>query len=392
MKLKRQPEDFQVEELTNVGEATRGRHRLYRLTKRGIGTMEAIELICRRWNLAGRQVSYGGLKDRHAVTVQHLTILDGPKRVLRESNFELEPVGQLSHPYGSQHFSGNRFLIVLRDLSDTQAAAALTALRAVPETGLANYFDDQRFGSVGYSGQFIAHAWLKSDHEQALKLALAEMNPFDRSAVKSQKVVVREYWGQWSEAKARLERSSTRSIVTYLVDHPTDFRGAFARLNRELRSLQFSAFQSHLWNLMLSGWICRHTRSDQRVMVDLKLGSLAFPLAFDPEQKEAIEQVLLPLPSARTPRPDGALGDLIGEVLLPFGVEWNDLRIRHLKDVFFSKGTRCGLVVPRNLQTAVLEDDLHPGRKAVRMGFDLPRGSYATILVKRITQATGPAR
>ena len=67
MKLKRQPEDFQVEELPLVAGGDRGRFALYRLTKRGMGTLEAIEAICRRWNLAGRRVSYGGLKDRHAV-------------------------------------------------------------------------------------------------------------------------------------------------------------------------------------------------------------------------------------------------------------------------------------------------------------------------------------
>ena len=78
MKLKCQPEDFRVEELPLVSPAGAGRYTFYRLTKRNIGTIEAIEAICRRWNLAGRRVSYGGLKDRHAVTIQYLTIADGP--------------------------------------------------------------------------------------------------------------------------------------------------------------------------------------------------------------------------------------------------------------------------------------------------------------------------
>ncbi|MGC8640086.1 MAG: tRNA pseudouridine(13) synthase TruD [Isosphaeraceae bacterium] len=392
MKVKRLPEDFQVEELSTVGEANRGRHTLYRLTKRGLGTLEAVEIICRRWNLAGRQVSYGGLKDRHAVTIQYLTILDGPRRRLSESSIALEPVGRLPHPYGPRHFSGNRFSIVLRDLSPAQVAGAIAALDALPGDGLPNYFDDQRFGSVGFSGQFIGHAWLKGDHERALRLALAEPNPFDRPGVKTRKAIVRECWGRWSEAKARLERSSTRSIVTYLVDHPSDFRGAFARLKRELRTLQFSAFQSHLWNLLLSGWITRQTRSDQRVMVDLKLGPLAFPFRLDPEERKAIEGPPLPLPSARTPRPEGVLGELVAEVLGPFDLEWNVLRVRHLKDVFFSKGTRPALVAPSNLQAGAIDDELHPKRQALRMSFDLNRGSYATILIKRITQAAEPAR
>lgn len=392
MKVKRLPEDFQVEELPAVADAGHGRHTFYRLAKRGLGTMEAVDLVRRRWNLAGRQVSYGGLKDRHAVTVQYLTILDGPSRPLRESSFELEPVGRLPHPYGPGHFSGNRFRIVLRDLSPPQAASAVEALQKLPRDGMPNYFDDQRFGSVGYSGQFIGHAWLKGEHEHALRLTLAEPNPFDRPGVKAQKAVVREFWGRWSEAKARLDRSSTRSIVTYLVDHPADFRGAFARLNRELRSLQFSAFQSHLWNLILSGWIGRQTRADQRVMVDLKLGPLAFPLDLEPDQRQEIEGVALPLPSARTPRPEGALGELVADVLQPFELEWNDLRVRHLKDVFLSKGTRKALAAPGNLQSEVTDDELHPGRKAVRMGFDLGKGSYATILIKRITRAADPSR
>jgi tRNA pseudouridine13 synthase len=63
-----------------------------------------------------------------------------------------------------------------------------------------------------------------------------------------------------------------------------------------------------------------------------------------------------------------------------------------LKDVFLSKGTRSGLVVPGHLQAEATLDDLHPGRNAVRMGFDLPKGSYATILVKRMTQAAEAAR
>ena len=100
MKLKRLPEDFQVEELTSVTPSAHGRFTLYRLTKRGLGTIEAIDAICRRWNLSSRRVSYGGLKDRHAVTIQYLTVAEGPQRSIRVDHFDLEPVGQLAHPYG----------------------------------------------------------------------------------------------------------------------------------------------------------------------------------------------------------------------------------------------------------------------------------------------------
>jgi len=392
MKLKFRPEDFCVEELPLVGPSDSGRYLLYRLVKTSIGTIEAVEAICHRWNLAGRRVSYGGLKDRHAVTTQYLTIADGPPKSLREKNFELCPVGRSPTPYGPRNFRGNRFQIVLRDLKEGEAFRAVTEVQALSRDGLPNYFDDQRFGSVGYSNQFIAHAWLRGDFERALSLALAEPNPFDRSAVRAQKAVIHGLWGRWPEAKARLERSSARSIVTYLVDHPTDFRGAFARIKRELRTLYFSAFQSHVWNLILARWIEHSTSAKKLVPVELKVGAFPFPRGLEPAEVKALADSPLPLPCARTPAPDGPLGEAAREVLESFQLTWPQLRVKYLKDVFFSKGLRPCLVYPERLDQAIVDDEFHRGRQAMRLSFELPKGSYATILVKRITDVASASR
>ncbi len=387
MKLKCRPEDFRVEELrlTSAGGDGTGRYSLYRLRKRDLGTIEAVEIICRRWNLAGRRVSYAGLKDRHASTLQYLTILDGPARTLTDRRFALEPAGKLDHPYTPRDLRGNRFALVLRGMTRHEQEAALGQVGAVAECGLPNYFDDQRFGSLGVSGDFIAGAWLRGDPERALYLALAEPNAFDRAAIKAQKSILRTTWGRWPEAKARLPRSSTRSIVTYLVDHPSDFRGAFARLRRELRTLYFSAFQSHLWNRILGRWLEACLRPDQWVPIPLKAGTFPFPRRLEPEQVQELLRTPLPLPSARSALPAGRLGEVIRATLEDFRLSWSDLRVKHLKDVFFSKGTRAGLVFPENLQATPQDDDLHPGRHALHLAFDLPKGSYATILVKWIS-------
>ena len=121
MKLKCQPEDFRVEELTDAQIAGSGRYTFYRLSKRDLGTIEAVEAICRRWNLSGRRVSYAGLKDRHAATVQYLTIADGPSHEMSTPQFELEPLGRLGQPYSSRQLLGNRFEMVLRDLDARRA-------------------------------------------------------------------------------------------------------------------------------------------------------------------------------------------------------------------------------------------------------------------------------
>jgi tRNA pseudouridine13 synthase len=387
MKLKRLPEDFQVEELPAVQLAERGRFVLYRLTKRGLGTLEAVEAVRRRWNLGASQIAYGGLKDRHALTIQYLTILDGPSRVLEQENLKLEPLGRLTQPYGPRFFRGNRFAIVLRDLSKEAARKAATAAQAVARDGLPNYFDDQRFGSVGPRGEFIAGAWLRGDHERALYLALAEPTASDRPETRREKQILRETWGNWPEAKARLERSSARSIVTYLVDHPTDFRGAFARLRRDLRSLYFSAYQSALWNRMLARRIEQVTRPDQRVPVTFKVATLPVHRGLDPAQVAELNAWEIPLPSARTPLADQPWAGLAREVLAEAGLAWEDLRVKHLKDVFLSKGSRPALIFPARLTHQESSDELYPGRRKLAVTFELPRGAYATLLIKRLTDA-----
>jgi tRNA pseudouridine13 synthase len=392
MKLKYRPEDFCVEELPLDGPCDSGRFVLYRLVKKGIGTIEAVEATRRRWNLDARQISYGGLKDRHALTTQYLTIANGPLKPLRQQSFELSPLGRATRPYGPASFRGNRFKIVVRDLTEREAHGALAEVEAVARDGLPNYFDDQRFGSVGYSGEFIAHAWLVGDHERALYLALAEANRFDRSNIKAQKALLRGLWGKWPEAKARLERSSTRSIVTYLVDHPANFRGAFARLSRTLRVLYFSAFQSHLWNLILARWIESRTGENERIAVELKMGRLPFPRGIDHERARELNETAIPLPTARTKAPSGPLGEVANDVLRSFELSWPALRVRHLKDVFFSKGSRGCLMFPQNFECSVALDEHHPGQRAARMSFELSKGSYATILVKRVTDAVDLSR
>jgi tRNA pseudouridine13 synthase len=386
MKLKCRPEDFLVEELPEVQTREQGPYTFYRLTKRGIGTLEAVELIARGWNLAGRQISYGGLKDKHAVTVQYLTIAAGPSHPFQTKGIELEPLGKVVRPYGPGQFRGNRFQVVIRDLKPPEAEQIQSTAGAIAAQGLPNYFDDQRFGSVGYSRRFIGHAWLVGDHEDALRLALAEPNPFDRSGVKRQKEILRQSWGYWAEAKSRLERSSTRSIVTYLVDHPTDFRGAFARLRRELRTLYFSAFQSHLWNLVLARLLERSLAPGRRVMVDMKVGTFPFPIGLDSPAVASFRDQAIPLPSSRNPEPGGLLGEAAREVLGEFSLAWQDVKIKHLKDIFFSKGSRAAFEYPQELTSSLAADELHPGKSSVSLSFSLNKGSYATILVKRLTE------
>lgn len=388
MKIKRLPEDFEVEELTQFA-SQGGPFALYRLTKRSLGTPEAIDAVVRRWNVPRHRVSYGGLKDRHAVTSQFVTVLNGPRRNLGQNSFELHYLGQAARPFTPQEISGNRFAIVLRDLSEAVLAQALAALPEVEREGLPNYFDDQRFGSVGHSGEFIAQPWCAGNFERALWLALADPHPDDRSDERRQKEILREHWGRWRECKAALDRSHRRSVVTYLADKPPDqpdYRGAFARLKVDLRGLYLSAFQSHLWNRMLARFLRRELPAERLREIELKLGPAPFFHGLDAETSARLRAAELPLPSARLHLDEGPTLALIREVLGEFGLELRQLRVKYPRDSFFSKGQRAAAVAVGKPSAQSADDELYPGRKKLSLRFDLPRGSYATILVKRLTE------
>lgn len=386
MKLKCQPEDFQVEEQTRRIARERGPFGLYRLTKRSLGTPEAIDLLLRRWNLSRGQVSYGGLKDKHALTKQFMTIKNGPRRGVEFDNVQFEYIGQTDSPFEPNDIDANKFTLVMRQMTAADIAVAQDALRQVSEDGLPNYFDDQRFGSLGQSNEFIAVPWCQGNYERALWLALADPNDHDRPNDRAEKQLIRNLWGDWANLKAEMPRGSRRSIVTYLVDHPTDFRRALALMRSDLRGLWLSAFQSAAWNRLLAATLRDVCRPEQLFEVSFGERPAPFFQALDADQRGQLLDLRLPLPSARLHLPDGPLLARLTTVLAEFGLEPRTMRVKYPRDAFFSKGLRSAVYRPADVCYDSASDELYSGALKLTMSFVLPRGAYATILVKRLTE------
>jgi tRNA pseudouridine13 synthase len=385
MKIKQRPDDFQVEELTTVVPSD-GPHALYRLEKRGWSTPDALAAIRRRWLIEPRCISYGGLKDRHAATVQYLTIFHGPRRNLRHHDITVQYLGQVAAPYTSRDIRANRFRLILRDLSPDARPVLSERLALLEQEGVPNYFDDQRFGSVaGADSEFIARLLVQGRFEDALRLALTAPYEYDRAAQKEEKRLVVEHWGDWQKLKDVLPRSHARSLVDYLRVHPTDFRGAVGRLRPELRGLYLSAYQSHLWNRMLAAWLRTHLRPEQLRPVALRLGVVPFHYNVDAEQLQDLAASQLPLPSARLKLEEGdPRADLVRDVLAEEGLELRQMQIKGIREMFFSRGERIALCLPRNLTHEFAPDENHRGRDKLTLGFELRPGSYATLLVKAV--------
>jgi tRNA pseudouridine13 synthase len=300
---------------------------------------------------------------------------------------QLAYLGQLAAPYDSEHIQANRFVVTVRALTAEQMTAALQSLEEVKQGGVPNYFDDQRFGSVTHGGPFFGRQVILGEYEEALKSALVAPYAFERAQQKKEKAILRQHWGDWPSCQELLPRGDARKIVDFLAAHPGDFHGALDRLKPELRTLYLSAYQSHLWNRMLARWLREHFQPHELATITLLLGDVPVPRRLSDEQHGQLGDLQLPLHSGRIQLDvDDPRKPYFDRILAEEGLMQEQLKLKDFHEMFFSKGERAAWCWPQNLTAKAAGDEEHPGRRKMTLCFELPRGCYATLLVKRITR------
>jgi tRNA pseudouridine13 synthase len=294
-------------------------------------------------------------------------------------------LGQVPEAYASEHIDANRFAITVRALTDEQIGPALRAIEEVRAAGVPNYYDDQRFGSVAHGGSFVAQQIILGDYEAALQTALTAPYAFERAPQKKLKAVLRQHWGNWAYCQQTLPKNR---IVDYLATHTGDFVGALERLRPELRTLYLSAYQSHLWNHMLADWLGEHLLANELIPIKLRLGEVPMPRRLKPELHQIVSDLQLPLHTARNHlEDDDPRKPYFDRVLKDEGLTLEQFKLKGFRKLFFSKGERPAWCFPRDLEARSAKDEEHPRRQKLTLNFELPRGSYATLIVKRITRS-----
>lgn len=383
MKLKCQPEDFRVQERCRLP-LSGGEFAVYELSKQSLGTLEAIDALVERWRLPRPAVQFAGLKDKHAQTRQTITIQRGPRRSLTQSKFEVRYAGQAPRAIEAADIEANEFRIVVRDLPALAAEQAMAAGESLAQMGVPNYFDDQRFGSLGEGGEFIARPWCLGNWERTIWLIIADASEHDSPEEREQKRLLRVHWGDWEAFLRNAPRSRWRNVAEYLSRRPTDFRGAIACVRQDLRSLYLAAYQSDLWNGMLASLVEGQIEPAQRISIPLGRRQVPFWTTLPEPLQQAFATKTLPLPSSRLHNVDEPTHTLIDQVLQPEGLELRQLRVKYPRDSFFSKGDRPVLARPAEFASEQAPDELYPGRMRLDLQFHLPRGAYATVVVKRL--------
>ena len=147
------PETFTVEEIPAYAPSGEGTHLFLWIEKRGLTTFDAIARIARALGLAPRDVGYAGLKDRHALTRQWLSLPGVPaERALEIADADLRVLQAVPHPHKLRlgHLRGNRFEVTLTgEATEGDRAALRGRFEALAATGVPNRFGAQRFGAAG---------------------------------------------------------------------------------------------------------------------------------------------------------------------------------------------------------------------------------------------------
>src|SRR5262245_12347978 len=149
-RIKVEPADFEVEEISAYDPAGTGEHLFLWVEKTDLGAEYFVRQVARRLGIPTGEVGTAGLKDRRAITRQWVSVPATCEPALPQldgAGIRLLRVSRHANKLRPGHLRGNRFRILIRDADPaTDAEPVLVRIRA---EGLPNFYGPQRFGREG---------------------------------------------------------------------------------------------------------------------------------------------------------------------------------------------------------------------------------------------------
>ncbi|QDU19044.1 tRNA pseudouridine(13) synthase TruD [Urbifossiella limnaea] len=143
-------DDFEVEEVPSYEPSGSGDHLYLWVEKRGMAPEYFARTIAQRLGARPGDVGTAGLKDRHAVTRQWVSVpaaCEARVAQLDGDGIRVLKTGRHTNKLKPGHLRGNRFRILIRDAD--RGANVEGVLDRVRTLGLPNYYGPQRFGRGG---------------------------------------------------------------------------------------------------------------------------------------------------------------------------------------------------------------------------------------------------
>ncbi|WP_276253826.1 tRNA pseudouridine(13) synthase TruD [Halomontanus rarus] len=410
----RELERFSTEPLSATTDAYP--HLVFRATLRSWDTNDFAGRLSDALGVSRERVSWAGTKDKYAVTTQLFSVYGAEPEELPDVNgAEIEVLGRTGRSLEFGDLAGNEFELVVSDAGQPENASSITEELAAfagfegtdgdesdataaesTQVGVPNFFGQQRFGSFRPITHEVGLEIVRGDWEGAVMAYLGNPNDAEPEATQEARRFVEET-RDWQEALERFPGGLRyeRSMCHELAEHDGDvtaetYRAALERLPSNLQRLFVHAAQSYAFNLILSERLERGLPFDRPVEGDVACfvdrdapDGLVLPDT-DREQRVTGRRVrsvtrhcergrafvTAPLVGTETELADGEQGEIEREVLADLDLEQADF---DLPGEFYSSGTRRAIQV---------RTDLDLSTDPLTLSFSLPKGSYATVVMR----------
>ena len=359
MRLKQIPEDFIVKEIPSVEPLGQGEHVWCTLKKRNWDLLKLVRLIAEMLHISRNKISYAGTKDKVAITYQTLSFFNvSPKQI---KSLKVEGVEFSNFEYNQRalqlgELKGNWFSITVRDLDAKYNNRFLDSrIKEIKENGVLNLFDTQRFGTRNIT-HLVGKEIIKGRIPEAVFLYLTKTNKDERPEIgKARKFL--EETENFPEAIKLFPKGSKWdiAILNHLISNPEDYTGAIKTLPKTLQMMFVHAFQSYLWNMTAREY-----------------------------HKTNKKQTSLPIIGFNTKLGNAYIDKIIKKILNKEKIKMEDFKIKDIPYLSSSGSSRDLLVFPEKIKYRLEKDELNKGKSKAIVEFELPKGSYGTLVVKEI--------
>lgn len=418
-RIKEEPESFRVREISLYPlPDPAGPFAVLKVRSRNWEQHELSQRIAQRLGLGPSAIAWAGTKDRRAIA-ERLASYRGP---LPPAELGIPGV-ELLEAYPARdglvlgHHFGNAFEIRLSEATEgaERIPAIVGELRAFG--GVPNLFGPQRFGEVRPVTHRVGESLVRGDPAEAVERYLAEpAGGVDARGDDARRAYAAHHDPVRALREFPPEFRFERQILDHLARGQTPAR-ALRALSRELRTLFVHAYQSLLFNRILTERIVEGLPIGAPVAGDVVLrvardgtvpGRMPVPVSPDnlAEVRDAVARgraaVAAPLVGFSTPPGVGRPGAIVDRLLREDGIDRAAFRTPATPDLA-SAGTYRAMCLSLPPITWEREEVDRSGPEASGAGdawwfrFALPKGAYATVLLREFRKAgarpaEGPGR
>jgi tRNA pseudouridine13 synthase len=387
--IKERPEDFLVDEQPLYEPSGEGEHLYLGIQRQGMSHSEMLEILCRHYGVNEEAIGFAGMKDKVAVIRQTLSIhLPGREAPPTElKNDRLAVLWQRRHlnKIRRGHLAGNRFSVRIRKIDPIRSPTIWRGLQTLEREGIPDYYGAQRFGYRCNNHRLGRHL-LNGDYEAALDELLGLTSPFPEHQRDARTLFGERRFAESLPLWARNDRAE-RVALNALV-HGRTPRAAIKAISPAVRMFWISAFQSAVFNRLLD------RRIDDGLFASVIAGDVAYRHRSRGQFTVTEEMLAAEDMAARVRAFDvSPSGPMFGSGMIEAAGrvrdwEWDATRSLGVRpEVFAAKeidleGTRRPFRVP--VTNIELEGGFDEHGPFIRVAFDLPRGAYATVLLREL--------